>query len=383
MSKLQLHDVEDLAKKISQIFERESPKVPRDYQRVWKLVAQMALRREADEKSRERAAASSEEVLVPSTSVSSLKVDELSRDRMGLVEADIEELRRLIHGKTWPPFCETDEDYDPALASVIDEARTNTREWIKRDVVESRGGRRLTEAEFAAETAEPLRRIGAKSLLDLPKGAWDVLRELSEETGFGVGQLLYHVLTGEEITVPVAVIEPVRRPRPLRPGLPRPASRLVVRIYRPITDRKLRPLHRAMRAAWRETPGGKARGDDAFLEIVNEALEGESHPWGDKAWKKVHDLWVKRKMPTRKWSSLRSRYQRLVEKVLEEVETGVEYEPGKRWGKDRWEGPIRAGWKSAGMLDLGWQDLWIRMRRLLELQKQVPPEDEAQENPGE
>lgn len=28
-------------------------------------------------------------------------------------------------------------------------------------------------------------------MLDLSRGAWEVVRELAEETGFGVGQVLY------------------------------------------------------------------------------------------------------------------------------------------------------------------------------------------------
>ena len=138
-----------------------------------------------------------------------------------------------------------------------------------------------------------------------------------------------------------------------------------------------------MRAAWQETPGGKASGDEAFLEIVNEALEGEPHPWGDKAWKKVHDLWVERKMPAGEWSSLRSRYQKLVKKVLREVEGGVEYELEEQWAEDRWKGPIYEAWLDAAMLDFGWEDLRSRMRKLLRLPVEIVPEDEARETPCE
>lgn len=137
-----------------------------------------------------------------------------------------------------------------------------------------------------------------------------------------------------------------------------------------------------MRLAWRQTPGARAGEDEAFLGIVHEALFGEPHPWGAKAWKKVHNLWVEREMPAREWTSLRSRYQRLVKKVLSDLEAKVESEPDARWERSRWAGPIHAAWRSAGMLDLGWRDLWARMRKLQGLSTEGLPEDEYLDAPS-
>lgn len=155
----QRKDLEALAKEITEIIERESPKIPREFQRVGRLVAQHALEREPEERLDAGARSGSGEVLVPSVTLSSLDVDELSRDRMANIEGDVEEIRTQIYDETEPPFGEPSEDCDPRLAGVIDSTREVLKRWLQRDRVETRGERRMTEVDIAVETEDALRQI--------------------------------------------------------------------------------------------------------------------------------------------------------------------------------------------------------------------------------
>lgn len=181
-------------------------------------------------------------------------------------------------------------------------------------------------------------------------GSWPLLMrsltDLSNTSGFGAGQLVYRLLTGEDIELPTAVIQ-VEEGGPYRRG-----STAVIRLFRPLTYVEVRRLHSALADAWKIAGESERERERRVLRtVVREALENEKHPWSTAVWEnKIRKLWEARGMPSRSGDTLRRRYNRLFKRVLTGIIEELNAGPSDLRNSAFWEGTVYPMWMEEGMI---------------------------------
>ena len=136
--------------------------------------------------------------------------------------------------------------------------------------------------------------------------------QMSELTGFRRGQLTAHALLGTQPVLEPASVQ--RRTGFTGRGSARSHTYVTVRLNRPLSERQLRKLSNAVRAAWPERETEPPYGQ-LVRKIVHEVLgDRAGQDWSDDAWESIAEEYARRTGKAKHPGTLRTQYHRMCEK---------------------------------------------------------------------
>jgi hypothetical protein len=289
--------------------------------------------------------------------------DDLSNERLSGLEPMIRRLRKELFHEDAPPLSLEAAGTDGELGSEIEALLEDLKAWSEREIVENAWTK--VGPDFSVkDTDDLLGRLTGRSLKTAPRRFWMEIERLSEATGFGTIQLLYRLLTGEDVPLPWAVIEVQPATRKGDPAEVGRALQATVKVYRPLSYTRIREIFERLGGSRRRIGVPREAEETTLRRIVSQSLTGVSNPWSITTWEKhVVPAWKAGKGPTRAASSLLKRYRRMTDRMLKEFDAEVPA-PDGRWNEDRWKNPIYKKWIDQGMLDVGWVHLRKRHKHL-------------------